>query len=186
MTRPRADAQFVALLRGINVGGKNLLPMTKLAGIFVKEGCANVRTYIQSGNVVFASDPGVARGLGDALSGRILKECGLKVPVVIRSAREMRKVVAANPYVEADPQSLHVMFLAGAPSSKASKALDPDRSPGDSFTVVGGEIYLHLPNGVARTKLSNAYFDSALSTVSTGRNWATVQKLAEMAGAQAQ
>jgi uncharacterized protein (DUF1697 family) len=172
----------VALLRGINVGGKNTLPMCDLAAMFVEGGCTDVRTYIQSGNVVFAATPGVVERLADDISRRIAKSFGYRVPVVVRTADELRQVVRGNPFLksDADARSLHVAFLADLPDPGRIAALDPKRSPGDSFSMRGREIYLCLPNGVAGTKLSNAYFDSALATTSTLRNWRTVLKLLEM------
>ena len=106
--------------------------------------------------------------------------------MVIRTADEIRAVARANPFLRggtsAEIDFLHVMFLADRPTPARVAALDPDRSPRDEFQVVGREIYLHCPNGAARTKLSNAYFDSKLATTSTMRNWRTVLKLADMSG----
>ena len=89
----------------------------------------------------------------------------------------------ANPYVEAGAEMdrLHVVFLADAPDEGQVEGLDPDRSPPDEFVVRGREVYLHCPDGMARSKLTNAWFDSQLSTVSTMRNWKTVSKLLELA-----
>jgi uncharacterized protein (DUF1697 family) len=100
----------------------------------------------------------------------------------LRSKAELEKAVANNPHLEADadPKSLHVAFLADKPSAAQVKTLDPERSPGDSFLVKGREIYLLLPKGVARTKLTNDYFDRKLTTTSTLRNWRTLLKLCEM------
>jgi uncharacterized protein (DUF1697 family) len=181
---PSACALHVALLRGINVGGKNILPMKELAGIFADAGCRNVRTYIQSGNVVFASDPGQVDGLGRRISEEIAARHSLRVPVIVRSAEEMRTMLHSNPFVKArvDVSHLHVYFLAEACAVAAVKALDIDRSPGDSFVVAGREIYLHLPNGVAPTKLTNVYFDKQLKTVSTLRNWRTALTLGTWMG----
>jgi uncharacterized protein (DUF1697 family) len=175
---------FVALLRGINVGGKNSLPMKQLVLLFEALGCKSVRTYIQSGNVVFEASEALARRLPDALTQRILKETGLRVPVVTRSAAKLATNLRRNPYLgtKADPARLHVAFLAGEPSAAQIKALDPKRSPPDEFIVRGRDIYLHLPNGVGKTKLTNAYLDSKLGTVSTLRNLATVQKLVALCG----
>ena len=94
----------------------------------------------------------------------------------------MAQAVRDNPFLKAGlpQQMLHVYFLADMPSSDAVKSLDPQRSAPDAFHISGREIYLHLPNGMARTKLTNAYFDSKLKTVCTARNWATVLKLLEM------
>jgi uncharacterized protein (DUF1697 family) len=173
---------YVALLRGINVGGKNKLPMATLAKIFADEGCADVSTFIQSGNVIFDAPAKAATTIGARVSKRIGKELELSVPVVVRAAGELATVPGRNPFLKAgvDPDQLHVMFLADAPPATAARALDPARSPGDSFALVGRELYLRLPNGAGRSKLTNAYFDKALATVSTARNWRTVLKLIEL------
>lgn len=177
-----ARSTHVALLRGINVGGKNKLPMAGLAEIFAAAGCQDVRTYIQSGNVVFAASPKLAARIASVVAKEIAASFDLKVPVVLRGSDELREVAARNPFLKKgiDPESLHVAFLAQAPDRSRASSLDPKRSPGDSFVLRGREIYLHLPNGVARTKLTNAWFDSKLATTSTLRNWRTVLKLLEM------
>jgi len=181
-SRPKAADRYVALLRGVNVGGKNKLPMAELRAIYADVGCTDARTYIQSGNVVFTAAPGAEEKIRNAVARRITEQFGFKVPVVIRTGRELRKVAATNPFLNsgADAASLHVAFLADAPAKAAVKSLDPDRSPGDAFTLLGREIYLHTPNGVARTRLTNDYFDAKLGTISTVRNWRTVLKLVEM------
>jgi uncharacterized protein (DUF1697 family) len=113
---------------------------------------------------------------------RIAREFGFAPPIVIRSGRELAQVVKASPYPvpEQEGHSLHVLFLADKPAAQHIRALDPNRSPGDSYAVLGGEIYLALTNSAADTKLTNAYFDSKLGTISTGRNWRTVLKLLEL------
>jgi uncharacterized protein (DUF1697 family) len=176
------NGTFVALLRGINVGGNNKLPMKDLVGLFDRAGCARTRHYIQSGNVVFEAAPALAAKIPVVVQAAIEKGFGLRVPVVVRSEKELRAVVAANPFLDAgaDPDALHVMFLADQPSKTAVAALDPDRSPPDRFVVKGREIYLACPNGVGRTKLTNAWFDTKLGTTSTSRNWRTVLKLVAM------
>jgi uncharacterized protein (DUF1697 family) len=175
----------VALLRGVNVGGKNKLPMKDLAKLFADAGCTDVRTYIQSGNVVFRAKPAVARRVNTVVAAAIAKRFGFEAPVQTRSTEELRSVASKNPFLRkgADPELLHVAFLAQVPESPA--ALDPKRSPPDEFVLQGREIFLRLPNGVARSKLTNAYFDSKLGTVSTLRNWRTVLTLLEMASGDA-
>jgi len=173
---------YVALLRGINVGGKNKLPMKDLAAMFSAAGCASVETYIQSGNVVFEAHPAVAERLPATIAGTILERWRYRVPVVVRTADEVKDVARGNPFVAAgqSPDALHVVFLADKPRPAGVASLDVRRSPPDEFAVRGREIYLRLPNGVARSKFTNAYFDSTLGTTSTVRNWRTVLKLVEM------
>ena len=182
MAESKGEPVYCALLRGINVGGKNKLPMAELAKLFSESGCRDVRTYIASGNVVFRMSAAKAGKLPALIARRIEESFGLKVPVVVRSAAELAEVVGSNPYLQAGlaETNLHVMFLADAPGAEKVALLDPDRSPGDQFAVRGREIYLHLPNGVADCKITNAWLDSRLKTVSTGRNWRTVLKLYEM------
>ncbi len=173
---------YVALLRGINVGGRCLLPMKELAAIFAASGASRVRTYIQSGNVVFeASD-------AEQVVGRVTPEIkvryGYPGHMVLRSRDELTSAFASNPFVQAGAaiDTLHVYFLNARPDAAAVSSLDPERSPGDSYVVMGQEVYLQLLNGMARTKLTNLYFDHQLKTVSTARNWKTVTKLVGMMG----
>ena len=180
--RAPKGALFVALLRGINVGGNNSLPMKDLAAMFEKAGCAAVKTYIQSGNVVFRAAPELAARIPAVIAKAIEAHSGLRIPVVVRSAKELRRLTESNPFLEngADVDKLHVVFLADRPTHAKAALLDPARSPPDEFVVRGGEIYLYCPNGVGRSKLTNVYFDTKLGTVSTGRNWRTVLKLREL------
>jgi len=178
--KPSGDA-YVALLRGINLGGRRI-PMPELASMFVRAGCSEARTYIASGNVVFRANAALARKIPDLISKEIARKYKFDSPILVRSAQEMAQVAAGNPFLrrKCDPKWLHVVFLADVPAKAAVAALNPQRSPGDEFVVKGGEIYLHLPNGAARSKLTNQYFDSTLKTVSSGRNWNTVTTLLEM------
>jgi uncharacterized protein (DUF1697 family) len=177
-----ASSKHVALLRGINVGGKNILPMKELAAMFVKAGCGDVVTYIQSGNAVFSAPDKVVAGLGETIAKQVEERFGMRVPVVLRSAAEIKAVVRGNSFLKngANEDALHVCFLADQPAKDLVEGLDAGRSAPDAFAVVGREIYMQLVNGVSGTKLTNAYFDSKLKTVSTMRNWRTVLKLAEL------
>jgi uncharacterized protein (DUF1697 family) len=181
----KGNRVHVALLRGINVGGKNMLPMKDLVGMFEAAGCGDVQSYVQSGNVVFRADPALARSLSGRIAADIADRFGHRVPVILRTEREIRDVKDENPLLAAgaDPGTLHVGFLADLPTAAGAASLDPERSPPDTFVVQGREIYLCCPEGLARTKLSNAYFDTKLGTTSTVRNWRTVLELARMAAA---
>jgi len=174
----------VALLRGINLGYRRL-PMTGLADLFRSAGARDVRTYIQSGNVVFSAPAAVARRVPAIVEQAIERQYGFEVPIVMRTAAELTDVVRRNPFLNdgADAKTLHVAFLLDRPAGAKVAALDPHRSPPDTFVVRGREIYLHLPHGMGRSKLTTQYFDSTLATVTTARNWRTVQTLLAMATA---
>ena len=178
----KPPAKHVALLRGINVGGKNMLPMKELVGLFSAAGCGEVATYIQSGNIVFCAEDKVVKQLDRVIAKQVEERFGLKVPVVLRTASELDAVIRGNPFLKAGAaeEMLHVLFLADRPSADLVAGLDPSRSAPDEYVVVGRDIYAKLVTGAAKTKLTNAYFDSKLKTVSTMRNWRTVLKLAEM------
>ncbi len=171
----------VALLRGVNLGPHKRMKMADLVGVFENCGCTEIATYIQSGNVVFTAP---ALGIDAAtIEGRIAKRFGFEAPVVLRTAEELEAVVAANPYPNCDQEKdrPHVSFLADKPLADNVALLDPQRSPGDSFMVLGREVYLLFPTGLANNKLTSQYFDSRLKTVGTARNWRTVLALRDMA-----
>jgi len=179
----RKDDTLVALLRGVNVGGRNRLSMREVAAVFEEAGGREVRTYLQSGNVLLRATAQVARRLPDLAARLIAERHGLKVPVIVRTAGELDAVAAGNPFLAegADPDRLHVVFLAESPARRAVDSLDPARSPPDAFRVQGREIFLLLPGGVARSRLTNDYFDARLGVVGTSRNWRTVRRLRDLA-----
>jgi uncharacterized protein (DUF1697 family) len=171
----------IALLRGINVGGKNRLPMKRLTEIFTEAGAHDVRTYIQSGNVVYRPAERSAEEITQDVTQRVEQEFGIRTPIVVRSGAQIGEVLQSNPFSASPEEHLHVIFLAHAPSPDRISLLDPHRSPPEEYIVSGSEIYLRAPNGVGQSKLTNAYLDSKLATISTSRNWRTVTILAEMA-----
>ena len=178
------EQRYAALLRGVNVGGKNRLPMADLRDVFSAAGCAAVQTYIQSGNVVFEAAPDLAERVTDIVTRAIRRRFGYETAVIVRSSEELRKVAASNPFdTSGDPRLLHVAFLEDTPDTEAVSRLDPERSPLDAFAVRGRNVYLHYPNGVARSKLTNEYLAAQLRTASTMRNWRTVLTLREMVDA---
>ena len=173
---------YIALLRAINVGGTKKLLMADLRAMFEAAGCDDVRTYIQSGNVVFRAEPVLATRIPTLIQSEIAASKGFQAPVVTRTAAEMDTVARGNPFLAAgaDPARLHVGFLAETPTAARIAELDPNRSPQDAFEVRGREVYLHFPNGTARSKLTVDYFDRVLGTRITIRNWRTVGKLLDM------
>lgn len=159
--------------------------MKDLSRFCTKAGCTEVQTYIQSGNVLFCADAACAKAMPAAVQAMIEKQYGFRSPLIVRTAKEMRQVVEANPFStnEDETSPLYVGFLADRPASDAVAALDPNRSPGDAYHLIGREIFMNLGNGAAKTKLTTAYFDSKLATTSTFRNWRTVVTLTGMLNA---
>ncbi len=160
-----------------------MLPMKQLAALFSEQGAVNVRTYIQSGNVVFELPADIdEKEFGQRSEGLIKEQFRVVTPIVLRSAQELSAVLSGNPFLEQGKSEaeLHVLFLKDEPTGEAVAGLDAKRSPPDEFIVHGREIYLWLPGGVANSKLTNAYFDSRLKTIGTSRNWRTVQTLCQM------
>jgi len=173
---------YIALFRGINVGGKNSLPMKELVGILEELGCQNVKTYIQSGNVVFKLSEKNIAGLSDRLSAEIKKRRGFAPAVLLLSLAELEKIVARNPFpeVQNSPQALHVGFLAAEPKKPDLKTLESLRQENERFQLIGSAFYLHAPEGIGRSKLA-ANTERLLGIAMTDRNWRTVGKILEMA-----
>lgn len=174
---------YVALLRAVNVGGRNSLSMPKLREALGERGLEDVSTVLQSGNVLFRS-PKRETAVTKLVRATLADEFGLEGAVVVRSAAELATVAAGNPFLQKgehrDPKSLHVAFLEKAPTKAAVAKLDPDRSPPDAFAVRGREVYLSYPKGSGRTKLNLGYLEHVLGVQGTARNWRTVQRLAEL------
>jgi len=158
--------------------------MRDLAEMFREAGCADVRTYIQSGNVVFAAGATLARRVPAIIGAAVQRRFGFETPVVLRTAAELADVVRQNPFLKtgADPMTLHVVFLRDRPDRARLASLDPAASPPDELQVHGREIYLRCPHGVGPSKFTAVWFDARLKSVSTSRNWRTVLTLLEMTG----
>ncbi len=173
----------IALLRGLNVGSNNRIKMPALVEVFERAGCREVTTYIQSGNVLFTASAAVLERVSRVVAETLAEDFEISSPVVLRTGPEFVAAVKSNPFLKRGvaAETLYVGFLGAQPSPELASALDPARSPPDAFELKGRELYLHLPNGVARSKLTNAYFDAKLKTVSTIRNWNTVLELARLA-----
>ena len=173
---------YVALLRGINVGGRTKIAMADLRTLFAALGAEDVTTYVQSGKVDLKTGAPAA-GLAPSIERRIADDLALRVTVVIRTAAQLAKIVSANPFADhgAEPTKLHVVFLAEKPAAARVRALDATRGEPDEFRVVGREIYLHYPSGSGRSKITNAWFEKELGVAGTARNWRTVTTLAELA-----
>lgn len=172
---------YIALFRGINVGGKHLLPMKELALLLEDLGCNGVRTYIQSGNVVFRH-----RAAAPSLSGKIRRAVaaakGFEPEVLLLAVEHVAAAAAGNPLPEGerDPAKLHLFFLGAKPSRPDLEAIERLRSGSERWALAGEVFYLHAPEGIGRSKLA-ARAERALGVPTTARNWRTVQKLIELA-----
>jgi uncharacterized protein (DUF1697 family) len=182
----------VALLRGINVGGRNKVAMADLRAAVASLGHADVSTYIQSGNVLFTAAPGSDRIAAD-LERAIADKTGVTTPVVLLSLGELEQAAAGNPYrEEPDPKRVHAVVLAGEPGqdlvARITAAGDTVRAAGskDSVRIAGRVIFLHTPDGYGRSDLSVLLFrilDSRENGMTaTARNWSTVTKLLALGG----
>ncbi len=175
---------YVAMLRGVNVGG-NTLKMEWLRQACEALGLRDVQTYVQSGNIVFETSLGVSR-LAQTLKTTIDAQTRQPVTVVVRTAAELAKVIAANPFLKqkgVDPAKLHVTFLDKASAKPPLERLDALAGKRDEYRLSGREIYLHCPINYGETKLSNAAIEKALAASATTRNWKTVTTLHAMATA---
>lgn len=172
----------VAFLRGINVGGRAKVPMAELRSVASDLGLRDVRTYLQSGNVVFDAPTDDIAGTGTRLEAAIEEAFDLEVRVVLRTVDELDSVATTNPFLteDADFKTLHVVFLDHAPGADLVAELDPDRSPPDEFVVISRDIFLRYPKGSGRSKLNLDYFERRLGVTGTARNWNTVTKLLAM------
>jgi uncharacterized protein (DUF1697 family) len=173
----------IAMLRGVNVGG-NAIKMERLRAAFEDLGFSAVRTYVQSGNVILEAAQGSPAALSRKIEERILRECDLSVPVILKTSKAMEHVVRANPFVKdktIDQSKLHVALLSDTPPKTAVEVLEPLAAKSERFRVLNQEIYLYCPDGYGRTKLSNNAIERKLSVVATTRNWRTVNTLLEMA-----
>jgi uncharacterized protein (DUF1697 family) len=169
---------YIALLRGVNVGGKKL-PMADLRNTFAGLGHTEVRTYIQSGNVVFtAKSGGKDRGRA-AIERAIARDSGLDVTVLVRMPAELTSVLQRNPF----GTDAYVTFLDTKPTAKQIAAIDPEKFAPDEFVVDGREVFVRCPDGYGRTKINNMFFERKLATKATTRNYKTVKLLEEWAGA---
>jgi uncharacterized protein (DUF1697 family) len=168
-------AIYVALLRGINVGGRHSVKMADLRAQFLEAGAADVTTYIQSGNVVFRHSARPS-ALTRHLEAHLTAAAGFEVPVTLRTAEELATVVAGAPFPTTEPTQLHVSFLDEPPPSGAFASVDRDAFAPEDFAAAEREVYLYLPNGIGRTKLVQALGLTSRLTATT-RNWRTVERL---------
>ena len=172
---------YIALFRGINVGGSHVLPMKELKLVLEKNGCVEVQTYIQSGNAIFRSSMSDVARVAKRLTASVSKSHGFEPRVVVLTRGELESAAARNPFQEAsqNPKSLHLFFLAGLPKQPDLKSIEALKAKDERFALEGTTFYLHTPRGFGTSKLAERA-ERLLGVETTARNWRTVTKLLEM------
>lgn len=173
---------MVALLRGINVGGNKLVDMGRLRGLMTGLGYTEVRTYLQSGNAVFSSEPAAARQAGPTIEDAIEGEFGFECRVITRTAAELEEAMAADPLLHllGDPARHFVGFLSDLPRPDAIDSVAEADYGADQVRVLDRHAYLWCPEGISRSPLGKLNFDRILGVAVTMRNWNTVTRLAAL------
>ncbi|MEX0684579.1 MAG: DUF1697 domain-containing protein [Balneolales bacterium] len=175
---------YIAILRGINVSGHKKIKMAALKQQLEALGFQMVRTYIQSGNVLFDHPKQDELSLAELISRMISREFGFLVPVIVKHSEAWKALVNNNPFLDnkgVEVTRLHATILAEKPDSELVSILTKVENPPDEFTIKGEVVYLHCPLGYGRTKFTNTFFENKLKVVATTRNWKTVLHLNEMA-----
>jgi uncharacterized protein (DUF1697 family) len=170
---------YVALFRGINVGGKNILPMKDLVGILEGMGCEKVKTYVQSGNAVFRAKENQTKKIAEEISSKILESHGFKPKVLLIEATELENAVKNNPFKTTEGKTLHLFFLESTPVEPNLDELEDVKSNTEEFKLGKNIFYLYAPDGIGRSKLA-AKVEKVLGVPVTARNWNTVSKLFAM------
>lgn len=175
----------IALFRSLNVGGKNVIKMAALTALFAKSGAKNARAYIQSGNILFESDD--PEPVLQRVSKALREAHAIDVPVTLRNASALHEALVKNPFKQGESKLVLVMFLEEIVSKEAVARIDLQRSPPDAIHVQAQarEVYLHCPDGIAKTKYTNAYLDKVFGSPCTGRNVNTVEAILALARTEA-
>ncbi len=172
---------YISMLRGINVSGQKKIKMEVLKKLYESLGFQNVRTYIQSGNIIFeCSDTDISE-LIHQIEQKIKNSFGFDVLVLIRTRNEIQKLIKNTPFAKKDPSKLHITFLSDMPAKSPVDEINEAKDKTEEFFISGKEIYLLCSNGYGRSKLSNNFFERKLKLSATTRNWKTVNKLLELA-----
>jgi uncharacterized protein (DUF1697 family) len=173
---------FVSLFRAINVGGHSQVKMAELTELHRTIGLANVRTYLQTGNVVFETDRNDSTLLASEIAQGFEQKFGFATEVMVRNVSELRQLTTLNPFNQPERESkwVVVMFLSVSPEARAKKELLEVYKGPEEMHFVDKELFIYYPEGIGRSKLSNNYIEKKIKAMGTGRNWNTVMKLLEM------
>lgn len=176
--------KYIAILRGINVGGKRKILMADLKELFSKLGFSYIETYIQSGNVIFnmkTKEDNLI--LANKIEQSILKNFKFEVPVIVRSVDEFKDVISKNIFAkekETDIERLHLTFLKEVPETEKSEKIKSYNYYPDNFKIIGKNVFVYCSGKYSDSKLTNSFFENKLQVSATTRNWKTVLKLSEL------
>ncbi len=177
-------AVIISMLRGVNVGGHNKIKMDALRALYESMKLREAQTYVQSGNVIFRTDERDIARLAKRIENGIERKLGFRPDVILRTATEMREVIARNPFAKRrgiEPSKLLVTFLGSDPGAEAREKILQIKCDPEELRIEGRELYIYFPNGIGRSKLSWAGLEKTLKTPGTARNWNSVTKMLEMA-----
>jgi len=172
------------MLRGVNVGGRNMIKMDALKALCVSLKLKDPQTYVQSGNVIFSSGEKDLAKLTKRIQDAIEKAHGFRPGVMLRTAADLKDVVARNPFAKRsgiEPGKLIVNFLADDPGKQAREKVLAIKIGPEEMHLIGREAYIYFPNGQGRSKFPWAAIERTLGTSATGRNWNSVTKMLEIA-----
>lgn len=175
---------YISMLRGINVSGQKMIKMDALRQMYELLNFSKVKTYIQSGNVVFQSAETNCLDIEQTIAQQINQTFGFEVPVMVKTLSELKTVISNNPFTDNKQKyisKLHVTFLSQQPQQNYLDKLNTTQYAPDEFVIIANAIYLFCPNGYGKTKLTNNFFETKLKLSATTRNWKTVNELANIA-----
>lgn len=179
---------YISMLRGINVSGRKKIKMEELTALFEFLGLKNVKTYVQSGNVIFNSPQRDTRELSNLIEEKIKRVSKLSVSVLLRTLDELQQIINNNPFLKekgVDSSKLHITFLSEVPKELGLSKVIGLYGELYKFVIINREVYLYCPDGYGRTKFSNDFFERKLGVTATTRNWKTVNALLDIAKKQA-
>ena len=174
---------YISLLRGINVGGNKKIKMDSLRDGFSSLGYTNIKTYIQSGNILFCSKEEDKTKLEREISSMIMDKYGFDVPVLVLNSDDLNEVITNNPFANSinhKKEFIHITFISNEVKEINYKEIESKKESEDEYKIINKAIYLYLPKGYGNTKIHNNFFEKLLKTQATTRNWKTCLELFEM------
>jgi uncharacterized protein (DUF1697 family) len=175
---------YIAILRGINVGGKRMIKMDALKQLFASLGFSNIETYIQSGNVFFQYKKTSEEKLAATIAKEIENIFSFDVPTIVKNVDELKQIIATNPFTKDKKklvENFHVTFLATTPTKENIDSIAELTFGDDDFAIIDKAVYLHCPNSYSNSKLTNGFFENKLKVIATTRNWKTCNELVNIA-----